>query len=65
MINPGIKDSLAQLSEKSYSSLTGRPTIPTTTGDEVIPVVSGLAKITVGTVQPSTPTTGDLWVDTN
>lgn len=26
---------------------------------------SGLAKISVGTDEPSTPTTGDLWVDTN
>jgi hypothetical protein len=26
---------------------------------------SGLAKISVGTSTPSTPTTGDLWVDTN
>jgi hypothetical protein len=26
---------------------------------------SGLAKITVGTTEPSTPSTGDLWVDTN
>ena len=26
---------------------------------------SGLAKISVGTVQPSTPATGDLWIDTN
>ncbi len=65
MINPGIKDSLSQLNEKAYASLTGKPTLPTPVGDEVIPVVSGLAKITVGTVQPSTPTTGDLWVDTN
>lgn len=26
---------------------------------------SGLAKITVGVSEPSTPTTGDLWVDTS
>lgn len=26
---------------------------------------SGINKITVGTVEPSTPTTGDLWIDTN
>jgi hypothetical protein len=25
----------------------------------------GLAKITVGTTQPSTPSVNDLWVDTN
>lgn len=28
-------------------------------------VLSGTAKITVGTSEPSTPTTGDLWIDTN
>ena len=26
---------------------------------------SGLAKISVGTVAPTSPATGDLWVDTN
>ena len=26
---------------------------------------SGVAKITVGTVAPSAPSTGDLWIDTN
>lgn len=26
---------------------------------------SGLAKITVGTVAPGSPSAGDLWVDTN
>ena len=30
-----------------------------------VPEGSGLTKITVGTTQPSTPSTGDLWVDTN
>lgn len=50
--------------------------IDTTTGkrklaqsdDTTIPVslsFSGLAKITVGITQPSTPSVGDLWVDTN
>jgi hypothetical protein len=28
-------------------------------------VFSGLAKITVGTTEPTTPTIGDLWIDTN
>lgn len=28
-------------------------------------VLSGTSKITVGTIAPSSPTTGDLWVDTN
>jgi hypothetical protein len=28
-------------------------------------VGSGVAKITVGTAQPASPTTGDLWIDTN
>lgn len=27
--------------------------------------LSGLAKITVGTTEPTSPSTGDLWVDTN
>ncbi|MEW5797320.1 MAG: hypothetical protein AB1772_13325 [Candidatus Zixiibacteriota bacterium] len=27
--------------------------------------LTGAAKITVGTVAPTSPTTGDLWVDTN
>lgn len=26
---------------------------------------SGIDKITVGTTQPTSPTTGDLWIDTN
>lgn len=26
---------------------------------------SGVAKLSVGTTAPSSPTTGDLWIDTN
>lgn len=36
------------------------PVINTPTG-----FLTGAAKITVGTSTPSSPTTGDLWVDTN
>lgn len=34
-------------------------------GNIVAMQVDGTAKITVGTTEPSTPATGDLWVDTN
>lgn len=34
-------------------------------GDHVHDMFSGLAKITVGTSEPSSPSVGDLWVDTN
>ncbi len=30
-----------------------------------VPEASGFAKITVGTVAPSSPAVGDLWIDTN
>lgn len=33
-------------------------------GDHVHDMFSGLAKITVGTSEPSSPSVGDLWVDT-
>jgi hypothetical protein len=33
--------------------------------DKIESMFSGLLKITVGTTEPVTPTTGDLWVDTN
>jgi hypothetical protein len=42
------------LSEKSYNSLTDKPSIL---------VFDGLSKITVGITQPSDPSIGDLWVD--
>lgn len=36
-------------------------------GVTILPIssFSGLSKITVGTTEPATPSTGDLWVDTN
>ena len=37
----------------------------TTTAHGGILLINGLTKITVGTQQPSTPSTGDLWIDTN
>jgi len=48
--------------------------VPRLTRDQVVEVIrkkallkgafSGLAKVTVGTVEPTSPGTGDLWVDT-
>lgn len=40
------------------SNIQGGQGLPTTAFD-------GLSKITVGTTQPSNPSVGDLWVDTN
>lgn len=34
-------------------------------GSGDLALFSGLAKITVGTSAPGSPTTGDLWIDTN
>lgn len=63
----------------SYNDLTDKPTIPTlvnadwnaSSGDAQIlnkPDIlnfSGLAKITVGTTEPSNPSIGDIWIDSS
>lgn len=56
-------------SSSGDSQILNKPTIPTAvsdlTNDSGFIIGSGIAKITVGTTEPSNPTTGDLWVDTN
>jgi Cu/Ag efflux protein CusF len=51
------------------AQILNKPTIPTAvsdlSNDSGFVIGSGLTKITVGTTEPSTPSTGDLWVDTN
>jgi hypothetical protein len=49
------------------SDLTTHTGLTTTAHGGLLPstAFSGVAKITVGTTEPSTPSAGDLWVDTN
>lgn len=58
------------LTDNDFATLAGAETLTNKTLTS--PVINsptgfltGAAKITVGTVAPATPTTGDLWVDTN
>lgn len=43
------------------SVLDGKTTLAEVKAD----IFSGLAKITVGTTEPGSPSTGDLWIDCN
>lgn len=55
------KHSVAYATDSDFDTHVGL----TTTAHGGILLFNGLAKITVGTNQPTTPSTGDLWVDTN
>ncbi|HEX6416462.1 MAG TPA: hypothetical protein VFZ62_02955 [Candidatus Saccharimonadales bacterium] len=44
---------------------TGGTDAATARSNLAVPQASGFSKITVGTVAPSSPAVGDLWVDTN
>jgi hypothetical protein len=44
---------------------TGGTDAPTARTSLAVPEAAGFAKISVGTVAPTAPSTGDLWVDTN
>jgi len=56
-----LKDvDLTGLQEGQTIILSNGTFIPGTVG-----IFSGLAKITVGTTEPTTPAVGDLWIDTN
>ena len=44
---------------------TGGTTAATARTNLAVPQAAGFAKITVGTVAPSSPAVGDIWIDTN
>ncbi len=69
--NGGTQDTAIAGKEPANSNIqthvtgTGSPHTAAGVGALATTAFSGLAKITVGTGQPGTPSVGDLWVDTN
>lgn len=59
----------AKLADMTQNTIKGRKTASTGVPEDIsladAKTMLGIIKITVGTTEPSTPATGDLWVDTN